>query len=81
MADDVIDEPPIDPIGQDNVDPSLVGENEDENTQEPENTSPEAQELDGEEPTCKICRIGSYEDNPLYYPCKCSVRALFEALF
>ena len=29
---------------------------------------------DSEEQLCKICRLGSEEGNPLYYPCKCSVR-------
>lgn len=29
---------------------------------------------DVEEQCCKICRLPSEADNPLYYPCKCSVR-------
>lgn len=55
----------------------LLGEIEVVEEAEPTNTSeiqnkPEA-ELEDEN-TCKICRLGSSDDNPLYYPCKCSVR-------
>lgn len=55
----------------------LLGENEPVEAVESQNTQEEqigpTTELDDEN-TCKICRLGSSEDNPLYYPCKCSVR-------
>lgn len=59
---------PIEPLVDDNA---VVQEPEQANTSEVEN---EAEPDLDDENTCKICRLGSSEDNPLYYPCKCSVR-------
>jgi hypothetical protein len=39
-----------------------------------EDNAESAQEVVDDEQFCKICRLGSEEGNPLYYPCKCSVR-------
>lgn len=63
---------PVEPIEPLVDEDAAVEDAEVANTSVVEN---EAEPEPDDENTCKICRLGSSEDNPLYYPCKCSVRS------
>jgi hypothetical protein len=62
------------------TDPPLEPHN-DTNIQVHENEPIPAEEEEVEEQLCKICRLGTEEGNPLYYPCKCSVCSSIEDSF
>jgi len=73
FADDLEAEQPPGDIVPQLVDESAAEGIGNENVAAPDSNG------DSEEQLCKICRLGSEEGNPLYYPCKCSVRTCMTA--